>query len=178
MVKRERVTLAAAGVALAVLAAVLWLRPGAVTPGVATGGGERGADATSRGGPPPLIGLGQLTGDKPKVEVGKRDLFAFPAPPPPPPTPEPPPTMATPPPPPTVPTPTPLPALNVKYIGTLESQPGLKVAMFMTDRKEVLTGQVGDTVGNRFKVVKIGLESVDVQQVGADRTERLPLKGN
>jgi hypothetical protein len=177
MVKRERVALATVGGALAILGAVLWLRPVAGTTGVATNGGQRGA-AARQGTLPPLIGLGQVTGDKPRVELGKRDLFAFATPPPPPPTPEPPPTMATPPPPPTVPTPTPLPALNVKYIGTLESQPGLKVAMFMTDKKEVLTGQVGDTVGNRFKVVKIGLESVDVQQVGADRTERLPLKGN
>ena len=177
MVKRDRVVLAAGGVALAILGVVLWLRPAAGTTGGVLGVGER-REANRPGAAPPLIGLAQVTGDKPKVEVGKRDLFAFATPPPPPPTPEPPPTMATPPPPPTVPTPTPLPALNVKYIGTLESQPGLKVAMFMTDKKEVLTGQVGDTVGNRFKVVKIGLESVDVQQVGADRTERLPLKGN
>lgn len=177
MVKRDRVTLAIAGVVLAVLGAVLWLRPVAGTTGVVLGGGTR--DEGPRQGPaPPLIGLGQLTGDRPKVEVGKRDLFAFAPEPTPPPTPEPPPTLATPPPPPTMPTPTPLPPLTWKYIGTLESQPGLKVAMFMTDKKEVLTGQVGDTVGNRFKVVKIGLESVDVQQVGADRTERLPLKGN
>ena len=175
--KRYRVALSAAGVGLAILAAVLWLRPADGTTGTIIGGGPR-EEAPRQGAPPPLIGLGQLKGDRPKAEVGKRDLFAFATPPPPPPTPVPPPTVATPPPPPAVPTPTPLPALNVKYIGSLESQPGLKVAMFMTDKKEVLTGQVGDTVGNRFKVVKIGLESVDIQQVGADRTERLPLKGN
>ena len=177
MVKRDGFALAVAGVSLAILGAVLWLRPAAGTAGVAASEGQR-ADAARQATMPPLIGFGQLTGDKPKVELGKRDLFAFATPPPPPPTPEPPPTLATPPPPPTVPTPTPLPRLDWKYIGTLESQPGVKVAMFMTDKKEVLTGQVGDTVGNRFKVVKIGLESVDVQQVGADRTERIPLKGN
>jgi hypothetical protein len=176
MVKRYRVALSAAGVGLAILAAVLWLRPAEGTTGTILGGSRE--EAPRQGAPPPLIGLDQLKGDRPKAEVGKRDLFAFAPEPTPPPTPVPPPTVATPPPPPTVPTPTPFPPLNVKYIGSLESQPGLRVAMFMTDKKEVLTGQVGDTVGNRFKVVKIGLETVDVQQVGADRTERLPLKGN
>ena len=70
----------------------------------------------------------------------------------------------------TAPTPPPLPALNIKYIGTLErpGQPGLKLAMFMTERKEVLTGQVGQVVANRFVVKRIGLESVDIQELGSD----------
>ena len=177
MVKRDRVALAALGVALAIVAAVVWLRPETAIPGGRTSGAADEGSAR-QGNTPPLIGLDQVTGDRPQAAVGKRDLFAFATPPPPPPTPEPPPTVATPPPPPTVPTPTPLPPVNVKYIGTLESQPGLKVAMFMTERKEVLTGQVGDMVGNRFKVVKIGLESVDIQQIGSEQTQRLPLKGN
>lgn len=80
--------------------------------------------------------------------------------------------------PPPVPTPTPLPPLNVKYIGSLESKPGLKVAFFMTEKKEVLSGQAGETVMNRFRVMRINIESVDVQQVGADQVQRLPLKGN
>jgi hypothetical protein len=50
--------------------------------------------------------------------------------------------------------------------------------MLMNDRQEVLTGQVGEMVGNRFRIVKIGIESVDVQQVGADQVQRIPLKGN
>jgi hypothetical protein len=31
---------------------------------------------------------------------------------------------------------------------------------------------------NRFRVMRINIESVDVQQVGADQVQRLPLKGN
>jgi hypothetical protein len=31
---------------------------------------------------------------------------------------------------------------------------------------------------NRFRVMKIGFESVDVQQVGFDQVQRLPLKPN
>jgi hypothetical protein len=42
----------------------------------------------------------------------------------------------------------------------------------------VLTGQPGEVVGNRFRIVKIGLESVDVQEVGSDQVRRIPLRGN
>jgi hypothetical protein len=52
------------------------------------------------------------------------------------------------------------------------------VAFFMTEKKEVLSGQAGDTVMNRYRVMRINIESVDVQQVGADQVQRLPLKGN
>jgi len=76
-----------------------------------------------------------------------------------------------------VPTPTPLPPLNIKYIGAVERR-GAKVAMFMTERGEVLTGQAGEMVANRFRIVKIGLESVDIQEVGSEQVRRIPLKGN
>ena len=41
----------------------------------------------------------------------------------------------------------------------------------------MLTGQVGEMVVNRFRVVKIGLESVDVQEVGSDQVRGIPLEG-
>jgi hypothetical protein len=31
---------------------------------------------------------------------------------------------------------------------------------------------------NRFKVVRIGIESVDVQDVGSGQLRRIPLRGN
>jgi hypothetical protein len=48
----------------------------------------------------------------------------------------------------------------------------------MTDDEEVLTGQVGELVANRFRIVEIGIESVDIQDVGSERVRRIPLKGN
>jgi hypothetical protein len=33
-------------------------------------------------------------------------------------------------------------------------------------------------VGNRLRIVKIGLESVDVQDVGGGTVRRIPLRGN
>lgn len=76
------------------------------------------------------------------------------------------------------PTPTPVPAMNVKYIGSVADKKGLKVAVLMTDRREVLTGKAGDLVANRLKIVSIGLESVDIQDVGSDHIRRIPLRAN
>lgn len=171
---------AAAGIALAIaLYAWLQARPSAAT--VAAGAPV----PVPVGAELPRIGLDRLSHRSGPVTVGRRDVFAFgsapapvvtatPAPIAAPPitvavAPTPVPTPAGPPPPPPV---------NVKYIGSVEAEKGPKVAFFLTEQKEVLTGQVGDTVMNRFKVVRIGIESVDVQDVGSGQVRRLPLRGN
>ena len=126
----------------------------------------------------PRIDLARLDRPRPASGIGRRDLFDFATPPPtpPPPMPSAPPMVETPPPV-TAPTPPPLSPLNIKYIGAFEGKKGLKVAVLMTDRKEVLTGQVGEVVANRYRIVRIGLESVDVQEVGSEQVRRIPLKG-
>ena len=129
----------------------------------------------------PRIGLDRLRKPHGGIEVGKRDIFDFGPPPP------------TPPPPPRPPTPVPTPVvedaaaamaaaappINVKYIGSMaDDERGVKVAVLLNDRKEVLTGGVGEVVANRFRIVSIGLESVDLQDMGSNRVQRIPLKGN
>jgi hypothetical protein len=150
--------------------------PGPTTPVRA---GER--TPTRAESPLPVIDFARIANPPPAPGLGSRDLFDFAAPPPAP-IPSPLPRSASAErddeaPPITVPTPTPLPPLNIKYIGAVERR-GVKVAMLMTERSEVLTGQVGEMVGNRFRIVKIGLESVDIQEVGSERVRRIPLKGN
>ena len=169
---------AAAGFAL-VLALYFWrnARPSAAT--VAAGPPV----STPAGSELPRIGLDRLTRSSDLVTVGRRDIFDFGAPPAPPvtagpPRPEPPPTLAAATPLPTPVGPPPPPPVNVKYIGSVEAEKGPKVAFFLTEQKEVLTGQVGDTVMNRFKVVRIGIESVDVQDLGSGQLRRIPLRGN
>ena len=131
----------------------------------------------------PRIDLARLTQDRPGSPVGRRDVFEFGAPP----VKEPPPPPVFTPPAATVGTPTPgplspvtprLPTLNVRYIGSLESSRGLRVAVLLTDRNEILTGQAGEVVANRYRIVKIGFESVDLQEVGTGETRRIPLRGN
>jgi hypothetical protein len=170
-------------VALALVALVSawpWLmRRDTPAPRAAARGG-RGA-APARVAQIPRIDISRLTDARTEAKVGRRDLFTFGAPRPPGgggQTASAPPTMASAPPE-TLPTgPPPPPPLNIKYIGNLESKAGLKVAVLLTDRREVLTGQVGELVANRFRIVKIGLESVDIQEVADGRVRRIPLRGN
>ena len=179
MVKQQPrwVLFAAAGV-LILLAA--WALVPSDSPGPA--GPVRAADRsrTPALAPLPVIDFARIANPPPAPGLGTRDLFDFAAPPP---TPIPSPLprviveQPTGPAPVTVPTPPPLPPLNIKYIGAVERR-GVKVAMLMTDRGEVLTGQAGELVANRVRIVKIGLESVDIQEVGSEQVRRIPLKGN
>lgn len=192
MVTRTQQGAAGAALALGLAAALyFWARSG--PPSTASANGSPGVGGGPAGVEPDVarIDLGRL--DLPKVGTGtgagQRDLFDFGAPPAPPPTPRPvvptrPPELVGPVMPelvgpviPIIPTPTPLPPLNIRYVGVLEDKRGLKVAVFLTEREEVLTGQAGQLVGNRFRIVRIGLESVDIQEAGSDHTRRIPLGG-
>ncbi len=136
----------------------------------------------------PRIDLARLDAPRAAREAGRRNLFGFGA------TPveereeEPVVVVATPPPAPVVPpgmtlgpggvlTPS-LPPLNVKYIGSVENAHGVKVAVLVTDRREVLAGQAGQVVANRYRIARIGLESVDLEDVGSGQSRRVPLKGD
>jgi hypothetical protein len=180
MVKeRPRWMMLAAAGAVAAAAAWVLLSRDSPNPSSPVQAGERRKGTEPVESPLPVIGYNRVENPQPVPGLGDRDLFDFEAPPPPPtlaPTP-PPVTLATLAPSPTLPTPPPLPPMNIKYIGAVEKK-GAKVAMLMTDKSEVLTGQAGEVVGNRFRIVKIGLESVDIQEVGSDQVRRIPLRGN
>ncbi len=129
----------------------------------------------------PAIDLARIEGPgRGAHSGGRRNVFEFGAVPavrpltataqPPPALPEPPDS--------TEPAPPPVPPLGVKYIGALQNEQGLEVAVLMTDRKEILTGRAGEVVANRLKIVRIGLESVDVQDVSGGAVRRIPLRGN
>jgi hypothetical protein len=128
----------------------------------------------------PRIDLARLEQERPDTTAGRRNLFDFGVPPTPPPTPPPPTTLvdatqATAPTPPPAPR---LPVLNLKYIGSVENARGVRVAVLLTDRNEVLTGQPGEVLANRYKIAKIGFESVDLEEVGSGQLRRIPLRGN
>ena len=182
MVTRTQQGAAGAVLALGLAAAFyFWARSG--TPATASADGTARGPAGPVGSEPdvPRIDLGRLESPKARSGAGRRDLFDFGVLPMPPPQPSmmatPVPAIVGPPLPPPPPTPTPLPPLTVRYVGAIEDKRGLKVAVFLTDKEEVLTGQAGQLVGNRFRIVRIGLESVDIQEVGSEQTRRIPLGG-
>ena len=133
--------------------------------------------------PVPRIDLARLSAAHPDTTAGRRDLFQFgsardanaeavPEAVQPTPTPAPVETVYVPTPPPGPP------PLKVFYLGSVESRAGVKVAVLMTDRKEVLTAQAGELVANRYRIARIGLESVDLEDVGSGQSRRIPLRGN
>jgi hypothetical protein len=178
---KRTVVLASISGVLLLIAAYVSLRGG--TSGLlAPTDPTRGAQAT-----PHLsrIDLDRLKAAREQSKAGTRNPFEYGPDRPPPqtqtashPTPPPAPVTVATPPPDLPPTPPPVPPLNVKYVGSVESKTGVRVAVLLTDRQEVLTGQAGEVVANRLRIVKIGFESVDVQDVGSDRVRRIPLKGN
>jgi hypothetical protein len=179
MVKNQRMALASV-MGLALVAAVVYAtRAEAPVP---SGPLPARDSAGPRGiGELPRIDLGRLEAQRPDAPAGRRDVFDFGA------AAQPTRSVSTPAVPvatmpvvpvETAPTSPPVPALNVKFIGAVEDKKGMKVAILMTDKKEILTGQAGDVVANRLKIIKIGLESVDVQDVGGGSVRRIPLRGN
>jgi hypothetical protein len=177
--RREAVLVALASVAV-VAAAFWWLRSPDGLPLVRT---RTTADVP--GQPIPRIDLARLDQPRAAATGGRRSLFEFGAAPTPAPTP-----VVTPPPRPIVPGggstgvadgsggPSSLPPLNVKYIGSVENASGVRVAVLVTDRQEVLTGQLGQVVANRYRIAKIGLESVDLEDVATGQSRRIALRGS
>jgi hypothetical protein len=70
-----------------------------------------------------------------------------------------------------------LPTLDLRFIGSADNGQGVKVAVLLTERNEILTGRVSDMVVNRYRIVRIGVESVDLEDSLGGGSRRLPLRG-
>ena len=117
------------------------------------------------------VRLDALSAERPGAEAVERNPFRFQpkAPPPPPPgaakptpvtNPEPPPVPAEPPPPP----------IPLKFIGIVEKQ-GLKVAALSDCRSTPLYGAEGATIDGRYRLIRIGVESIVIEHIdGRGRT--------
>ncbi len=147
---------------------------------------EKAALRLEAGSEVPAIGLDRLGRPEPLAAPPSRDVFKFgrdsradqnPLPTPviklpPLPGPTPFPTPEAP------PTPTPWPPLNLSLIGIVDNGAGRKIASFVKDGEILLVGQVGQVLGNAFRVIRIGAESAEIEEMGSGRTRRLPLKTN
>jgi hypothetical protein len=71
-----------------------------------------------------------------------------------------------------------LPPMNLRYLGAVQVPDGAWYAALVTDRKELLTGKEGDVIANRFRIVKIGVESIDLLETTSGRQRRVRLGGS
>jgi hypothetical protein len=135
----------------------------AVTPkpvAPAGGAGKRGKGTDSGNELPEPVRLADLE-PVPEQSSASRNPFGFgvpPAPPPPPPQPQAPPPP--PPPPPAPPAVPPLPPIPVKFLGFVEdpARPGKVVALGINGG--TMLAREGDLVDGRYRLVKVGLESI------------------
>ena len=162
--RRRQLLLSAVVIALGFTIYTVWQSPASVTPSsVLTG---RRQTSPPAGSPPglsaPDVHLDALEGDRAKPAAAERDLFRFrpkAAPPPPPRTAAPPiqPPAAT-----EAPAPPTVPPIALKFIGVLEptDRPG-KIAV-LSDGRDVFHGREGDIIEGRYRILKIGAESIEM----------------
>jgi hypothetical protein len=166
-------------------ALIFWLMgsAGSGTPSSNPSGAQRPAQARTEGTPakgavdsPPLdVHLEALEAERPAAAKNERNPFRFkPAPPPPqPPMAERPAQPTGPPVPVGPPQPPPPPPITVKFIGVLDRADGSRLAMFSdcSAGRHQSTAREGGTVDGRYRLVKIGRESVIIEHLdGRGRT--------
>jgi hypothetical protein len=154
-------------------------------PQTAAGTAARGnPKATARGGGPsaitaPDVHLRALGEEKPKPETApQRDLFRF-KPKAPPPAAAPPVASAPvvsapsgPPPPPA------LPPIAMRFIGLVESpEHGQKIAI-LSDGRGTYQGQEGDIIEGRYRILRIGVESVEMAYLDGRGRQTIRLSGS
>jgi len=196
MADKQRRQLVWLAILLAVLAVVLvWrFRPRAgetsggpraaraVTP--ATGARSRAAGAAAVA-PPPHVNLEALEGRREDPTTAPRNPFRMQAAVPPPEPAAPPPVTAASPAGgatgvgPSVPEPPPPPPISFKFIGTVaqSSSPAGRIAV-LSDGKYVYYGREGDIIEGRYRLVKIGEESLQIEHVDGRGRQTLRLSGS
>ena len=171
---------AALGVALIALV-IYWMYPSASSGPQPSNQTRdlRGRQTAGQGDPGSLeVRLDALQQPPPQPSGAERNPFRFqPKPPPPPPASafKPPPLPVGPqlPPQPTAPIgPPPIP---LKYFGFFDGRPG-KIAG-LTDGRDVFKGREGDIIDGRYRIVKIGVESIVMEYVDGRGRQTIPLRG-
>jgi len=143
----------------------------------ATGGRSRSAsDALTA----PDVHLKSLEEEHTKPEDVERDLFRFktrPAP-----APQSRPAVAIAPPPPVVPSgpppPPPLPPIALKFIAVIETSNTQKIAVLSDGRGAPLYGREGDTVLGQYKILHIGVESIEMAYLDGRGRQTIRLSGS
>jgi hypothetical protein len=129
---------------------------------------------------PPVVHLEALQSEPPKPESVQRNLFRFvqKAPPPPPavairPVPPPPVVPTGPPPPP------PLAPIALKFIGIVEAPShGEKIAILSDGRNAPFYGKEGAIIEGRYRILKIGVESVELAYADGRGRQTIRLTGS
>jgi hypothetical protein len=158
--RRQQMLLGTLVVVLLAAAYYFWWTPSSAGGPSSNGRGAEGAGARSTATiQAPDVHLPALAADRPKPVDASRNLFQFKPKPTPPPPPAP---RSTAPPAPTgPPTPPPPPVIALRFIAAYE-QNGRKVACLSDTTGRPECGGEGEIIQGRYRILKIGVESVEV----------------
>jgi hypothetical protein len=125
------------------------------------------------------VHLDALNGERPKPAPAERNLFRFKpkAPPPPPPAPIRPPQPVEPAMPPGPPPPPPLAPITLKFIGVMGPE-SAKIAILSDGRNPPFLGKEGAIIEGRYRILKIGVESVEIAYADGRGRQTLRLTGS
>jgi hypothetical protein len=125
------------------------------------------------------VHLDALNGERPKPAPAERNLFRFKpkAPPPPPPAPVRPPQPVEPAMPPGPPPPPPLAPITLKFIGVMGPE-SAKIAILSDGRNPPFLGKEGAIIEGRYRILKIGVESVEIAYADGRGRQTLRLTGS
>jgi hypothetical protein len=181
--RRKLLLLGALGLALAIVVYQAWPRTALPS---ASASSARGAAPRSTGpnGPKttaPDVHLQALDVARPRPETGERNLFRFTpqAPPPPPPQAvrrgppiDPTPVPSGP------PQPAPPPPIGLKFIGIVEAQEHAEKIAVLSDGRSVFHGREGDIIEGRYRIVRIGVESIEMMYLDGRGRQTIRLSGS
>ncbi len=183
--RRRQLALAALAVILGLVIVKMWpatsASPAATSNRTQTAPAERPGRGAAGAATSPVVHLEALSSDRPKPEPVERNLFRFKqkAPPPPPPAvirpvqPAPVVVPAGPPPPP------PLAPIALKFIGIVEAPAhGEKIAILSDGRNAPFYGKEGAIIEGRYRILKIGVESVELAYADGRGRQTIRLTGS
>jgi len=129
------------------------------------------------------VHLEALEAEHPKPSSADRNLFRFkpkaPPPPPPPPVTKQPQIEAAPAVPPGPPPPPPPPPITVKFIGLADVAPGKpKIAVLTDGLGAPQSGSEGSVVFGRYRILKIGVESIEMAYLDGRGRQTIRLSGS
>lgn len=181
--RRTHILLGALVLVLAIVAYRAWPRT-SVPPDSASNAREaapRSARAAAPAITAPDVHLQELDEEKPKPTSGERNLFRFrpKAPPPPPPRAAGPEPSVNPRPGPSgPPQPPPPPPIALKFIGIVEASGQVEKIALLTDGRGVFHGREGDIIEGRYRIVRIGVESIEMAHLDGRGRQTIRLSGS
>jgi len=181
--RRQQVLLGALVVVLVVVIYRLWPAPSAAPAAASNSQGARGgaaAGARTPGLAAPDVHLEALETKRTQPGPVRRDLFRFKPKAAPPSSPAPqiggPAAPVTTPPPTATPAAPQVPPITLKFIGVMESQ-AQKIAVLSDGRGAPFYGKEGEVVEGRYRILKIGVESIDIAYADGRGRQTIRLSG-